>query len=354
MKLRLVKFLCYEDATIDLKHGVTLIKGHSGIGKTTIFEAIDFALYGKVQKPQMHGSPKCSVTLTMGQVVTIVRSAGPGHLSLKTDSENYEGGEAQEIIDQLFGTRTDFLTSSYMKQDERCSLLVGSNAEKLDAIRTISFKNDDVASVQTKIKVALKDAEGKADESKQNFTIAEAHLKRFQHRADLPTGPELEKLLASVTNISLDDIKVKITKIESDLKDTKAKYHIIVKQEAKLEAIMATIASAGTSDLSVVKTSEMISELEGKIKSVETELEALLAKKATVGALANLDSSRKIKEAELAQLEQELQELSALVNVSDLDADIVRLQTNLSCKEASDAIMKKLKVKDASEITKEA
>ena len=39
----------------------TLLTGKSGVGKTTIFDAISFVLYGKGQKVIMHGKKSCKV-----------------------------------------------------------------------------------------------------------------------------------------------------------------------------------------------------------------------------------------------------------------------------------------------------
>ena len=51
MKIKLVNFRCFSNLELELpNNGTILLWGTSGIGKTTIFKAISFVLYGKEQK----------------------------------------------------------------------------------------------------------------------------------------------------------------------------------------------------------------------------------------------------------------------------------------------------------------
>ncbi|MHA1770712.1 MAG: AAA family ATPase [Candidatus Thorarchaeota archaeon] len=72
-KLRLQNFRVFEDETFDFTEGVTAIVGPNGSGKTTILEAIEFALFRKTKRKEKdlkfaevirHGAKHARVTLT--------------------------------------------------------------------------------------------------------------------------------------------------------------------------------------------------------------------------------------------------------------------------------------------------
>ena len=345
MKLRLINFRSYKDRTFNLKHGVTLIKGESGAGKTTIFEAIDYVLYGKVQKPYSHGTKKCSVELTLTAAVTITRRSGPGHLSLKTEDSKYEGGEAQAIITDLFGERSDFITSNYMKQDSRCSLLTGTNAEKLAAIRTVSFKNDDVSDAQDRIKTALKDAKTVSSDASSTFAIAQAALKRFD-----TMYPNVLEHDFDLDGVSTSDLEAEKNTKSDSLKEMRTKMENVI----RIEATVASLESITLDEVDVSGVDEKISAIETDIKETQNKLEKLIANKAKISALSDMSSMREKKQKEIQKITKELEELSENINTENLDDDIERLEKNKRAIDTCNAIFKSLGVKDQFDLNKQS
>src|SRR6185503_12610204 len=107
--------------------GVTLLSGVSGAGKSTIFNAILFALYGVAKRPYTHGMTTCSVTLEYKRFgLTITRSSNPNNLkvvSLGVDENGnsttttYEDEPAQQFINNTLKMNNDqFQISSYFDQ----------------------------------------------------------------------------------------------------------------------------------------------------------------------------------------------------------------------------------------------
>ncbi|MCF2136484.1 MAG: AAA family ATPase [Candidatus Thorarchaeota archaeon] len=73
VRLRLQNFRVFKDQTIDFQNDITAIVGPNGSGKTTILEAIEFALFKKTKRKEKdlklrevirHGTNKAKVTLT--------------------------------------------------------------------------------------------------------------------------------------------------------------------------------------------------------------------------------------------------------------------------------------------------
>ncbi|GAB1444184.1 hypothetical protein MASR2M39_30300 [Ignavibacteriales bacterium] len=48
-KLRLKNFKQYKDETINFPNGLTDLVGRNGAGKSTVFDAISFALFGPLE-----------------------------------------------------------------------------------------------------------------------------------------------------------------------------------------------------------------------------------------------------------------------------------------------------------------
>ncbi|MCL4452030.1 MAG: AAA family ATPase [Candidatus Thermoplasmatota archaeon] len=66
--LELKNFLSHRETTLYFDSGINMIVGHNGAGKTTILDAIKFAMFGKdrarLSNPVSHGSSACYVKLT--------------------------------------------------------------------------------------------------------------------------------------------------------------------------------------------------------------------------------------------------------------------------------------------------
>ena len=135
--LELKNFRQHVDASIAFQDGVTGIVGPNGSGKTTILEAIAWALYGApavrgtnetVRSTASEGGSKASAALTFelgGQVYRAARSLDSsgrsGHAVLEVDGRALRTGmtEVSEAVARLLGMDyRAFFTSFFTKQKE--------------------------------------------------------------------------------------------------------------------------------------------------------------------------------------------------------------------------------------------
>lgn len=158
MILEIENFKCYEQKKIYIiDNKMTLISGASGIGKTSILQAIYWCLYGKLRGVyRSENSKKCSVQLTYGNIV-INRQGRPNLLRLIDQNGTiYEDTIAQQIIDNWIGSKEMWVASSYLAQNNISVLLSGSNVERMNLLNNMAFVHDDPSQYISRIDDELK------------------------------------------------------------------------------------------------------------------------------------------------------------------------------------------------------
>ena len=152
MKVTLQNFKCWEDQTFDFgDNGITLLSGKSGIGKTSILQAIIFALFGIGNKVVMHERKSCKVVFEYDKM-KIERTKGPCRLLL---NDSYEDDAAQEIINKKFGKH--FKITGYMEQGSHNSFALMNPTEKLEFLETIALRDTDIKTFKEKTKELIKE-----------------------------------------------------------------------------------------------------------------------------------------------------------------------------------------------------
>jgi len=149
MKVRLDGFRCYYDQVKefdfpDQAGSITLIQGTSGSGKTTIFEAIYWCLFGSLRGVYhpLHANRKCCVTITLTNPSMIVmRSTRPTGFSVEMNGKVHTDQPAIELIKQVFGDKDIWLSSSYLSQGSRCHWLDLSADDRLQVIERIVYSD---------------------------------------------------------------------------------------------------------------------------------------------------------------------------------------------------------------------
>jgi DNA repair protein SbcC/Rad50 len=119
MKITLHNIRCYNNASFEFPDkGLCLLKGETGIGKSSLLDAIYWVLYGKTLPSLYSHGTKQTFVIFEHRGWKITRKRGKNKISL-IDENNKEYIEevAQKIINQRYGERFDL--SSYIRQVDR-------------------------------------------------------------------------------------------------------------------------------------------------------------------------------------------------------------------------------------------
>jgi exonuclease SbcC len=155
MKLILKNFKCWQEKTVDLgEHGISFLNGPSGVGKTSIFDAINFAITGDGRNLTSYGSNSLRVEL-VDVNYQIIRTKRPNRLIFKTEEKEYEDDEAQEHINKIYSNL--FSIISYINQNDTESFFKMSPTEKLEFLESLAFKNICISEKKTMIKDIIKE-----------------------------------------------------------------------------------------------------------------------------------------------------------------------------------------------------
>ena len=135
MDIHICNFRSIKEKKISFTKGVTLLKGKSGAGKSTIFEAIRWCMYGSLKGITPIGEKnQTKVTIDL-KTIKITRSNQPEKLIVEYGSKIYEKDEASGIIEKIYGSKNIWNSSSYLAQDDRNLFFKFTNFDKIDLIK---------------------------------------------------------------------------------------------------------------------------------------------------------------------------------------------------------------------------
>ena len=266
MRIKICGFKCHLDIELTfLNNQMTLIKGHSGVGKSTILQAIYFALYGNMRSIYNNAgiTKNLSVTLELPNI-HIFRKKNPELLVVtlsedKTDESSgsecfqeavyepessgsdcfqeavYEDAIAQSVIDNKFGSKEVWRACSYIEQQSRCSLLSGSGSERMELLNALSFTGETPKEYISKISEVLKEKNLEFTAIQASF-ITELEL----YKSDIsegfcPSGTKNNTSVKEVVkNLSLEDMVKLDNKIVSLTEQEKNCYQEVCEFERYL------------------------------------------------------------------------------------------------------------------------
>jgi len=257
-RIDLRNFKVYKDQEFILNPGTTAIVGPNGSGKTSILEAIEFALFRRVTRKEKkvpsledlinHSGKKAIVELDFTSPINrreyrVVRQIHPGKKSAKTTADLFLKGERkpetsgpvrvdEQIVELIGMDRHAFSTLTYVRQGEIDKLSRLSPRERrtdLYSMMGLGIYDKHSSKIQKDLRKLKKDI-GNLDETKQRLEDIREHL---------PTKTELDQALKALSKIA------DATGESPDIKNIKA---IVEKIQTSVDAVETQLGSTELSD----------------------------------------------------------------------------------------------------------
>jgi len=159
MLLKLTNFRCWKNKTFEFPdEGLVLLNGCSGAGKSSILNAIYFAIYGVGTKVISTGEKKCMVRFVYNNL-DITRTKGPNRLilvhTIDGEKKEYEDDVAQGVITKQFGT--NFTLTSYITQKTVQSFLNLGPTDKMNFLEQLALGDQNISEIKKTAKEKVKE-----------------------------------------------------------------------------------------------------------------------------------------------------------------------------------------------------
>lgn len=214
MKIKIQGFRCNIDNDYEFENGkLTLLKGESGIGKSTIFQAIYWCLYGSLRniKSNTCNIKRSNVILEFDEYNLIInRINNPCLLTVIYNNQKYENEIAQDIIKSYFGTKEVWKACCYIEQGEKCSFLSMNNSEKMEFLNMISFNMDNPENYIEKVENKIKEYQNIFTDFNSKYTFNYDRLCKMNYYQDITqTIEDLQNELLNLDKLK-DEIYTKV------------------------------------------------------------------------------------------------------------------------------------------------
>ena len=282
-RLKLFNFKSHEETVIPFEKGISVIVGENGAGKSTILEAISFALFKqhtakKIDDLVRNNSEAMNVELEFisnGREYKIIREKKNSLKSSLFKKTSSDGGyvhvctgdkEVANEIHQILDIDSDlFLNAIYIRQGEIADLVDKTSAEKKQLIAKLlgidslekAWKN--LLPIINDYENRLSELKGKlynSDTLKEDFDKKRAELDALKQR-----GHELEDQITELNNL--------LKEMSENKRNMEIEKEIFETQSNNLEAEEKTLAKLEEDRRVVVDNLDKIRESEEEIERLE-------------------------------------------------------------------------------------
>ena len=353
------------------RSGLYLICGDTGAGKTTLFDAITFALYGEAsgekRKSQMlrskYAAPETKTYVSLrfesaGQIYTVQRNPryerpvlrGKGTTTQQPEASlTLPGGRVitrpaevdKALLDIIGLNQKQFSQIAMIAQGDFLKLLLASTEERRSIFRQI-FKTEAFEQLQERLKVETSLLSGKGD-------ALEAGIQQYLYGVKTPDEhPQKEQIeLARSGLLPLADaLNLLEQLLKEDSRAEEAIRKTLLSLDSSLQAANQRLGQAKEvqqTESGLKEAREALAGQQESIKTVEKNLqscrqriperEQLLQESAGMQALLPLYAQQEARQAQLAHSEKQLLEQTKILE--DTKNQAKRAQESLICAKAS-------------------
>lgn len=317
MKLTLKNFKCYHYQSFEFDDDtLTLISGPSGQGKTTILQAIQFALYGSTLQKYLisHNKTTCEVILEYKDF-KIKRTKRPNILYVNWNNCVYEDKEAQVLLNKYFGV----INSCVFFLDL-------SHFEKMDFLEKIVNADCNVKDLKLKIK-------NKVAELNKQLAVIDGQLSTATSMAGLIEKPEhMEEpvWMGKSHEVGKDELlrkKTELLRLLDVMTAKQKKWNELTSQKSVIESEISLLRSGIESAAGV---EQQVLNLESKLKQMtkqsllfQKEREKFLIVK---DALTELEKYKAITDETSTIISSQLEQLNESIKAQELKSQRVEYQ----------------------------
>ena len=322
MKLILKNFKCFADADFEFPNsGNLLITAPSGCGKTTLFDAIRFVLWGcKDTSCIKFDEKKCEVIMELNNVV-FRRTKNPNNITIKISGKLIDNPE--EYISQHFAKYpVDFISLSSQNQ--------------MTYLESLYINNTNIEEIKTKIKNTISDGTKNIEKGQYSIDVLKKTLEKLPKYDDY-----LEKPVTVSENMSVSLCQSKIKNLKEQLKHNQSLAHQKKAYETEYEKLVEELKEFKVDEDKLCQEITEITSKINKYKNISNTIKKLtlidndkeqyeiLTEK--LNTIRNINLKNNLIQSEIDELWRKCVETKKTNNIKDIEK-YIRNSTTIKSK----------------------